>query len=93
MLDYPILTIHFLTSIDEGWGKEQAATYKKFVDAVEMISPAVAGAAYAHAVVNGDASLSGSDVEYNDPKLPIPDHLKRKDVAIDYTKHSANANA
>ena len=82
-----------LTSADEGWGPEQVAKYKKFVDAVEMITPAVAGAAYAHAVVNADASLSGSDVEYNDPRLPIPDHLKMKDLAIDYTKHSANANS
>lgn len=58
-----------------------------------MITPSVAGAAYAHAVVNVDMSLSGSDVEYNDPRLPIPDHLKRKDLAIDYAKHSRDANA
>lgn len=58
-----------------------------------MITPAVAGASYAHAVVKGDATLSGCDMEYNDPRLPITDNLKRTDGPIDYSKHSAKANA
>jgi hypothetical protein len=58
-----------------------------------MITPATAGNAYAQSVTSADRSLSGLVVDYDDPRLPIPEHAKRKtDKAVDYTVHSVEVN-
>ncbi|EXJ92914.1 hypothetical protein A1O3_01470 [Capronia epimyces CBS 606.96] len=75
----------------DGWGEKEAAKYHDFVSKIELTSPTVAGNAYAQAVTKADPGLSGLLVEYDDPRLPIAEHLKRKSAAVDYTKASAEA--
>ena len=79
---------------DEGWGPADMEKYEKFVAQVEMITPAVAGNAYAQTVTKCDANISGLVLDYDDPRLPIAEHLKRDNVnqPIDYRKHSVETN-
>jgi NAD(P)-dependent dehydrogenase (short-subunit alcohol dehydrogenase family) len=79
--------------VEEGWTPEDTAKYRKFVSSVETITPTIAGNAYAQTVTKGDKSLAGLIVEYNDPRLPIADQLKRSNVAVEYTKYSNDARA
>jgi hypothetical protein len=56
---------------------------------LDLITPTTAGNVYAQTITKGDASLSGLVVDYDDPRLPIAEELKRKVAAkYDYTKHT-----
>ena len=54
---------------DEGWSKEDAAGYKTAFEGHEMTTPKTAGTAYACAVTKAPRELSGSVLEFNDPKI------------------------
>jgi len=69
--------------------------YEAFVSQIELITPAHAGHVFALTVTKADPSISGLVVDYDDPRLPIEEHLKRKDgkETIDYTQHSVDTKS
>lgn len=71
----------------EGFDEEHVKTYKTFTAKVEMITPSVAAMAFVSTVLRAGQELSGVVLDYNDPRLPTPHHIKRKTVPgqIDYS--------
>jgi hypothetical protein len=57
---------------------------------VEMITPAVAGNAFAQTVTAAIRDLGGHSVDYNDSRLPIADELKAESDgrSVDYGKYT-----
>lgn len=56
-----------------------------------MITPEIAGNAYARVLIHGGHEVSGLIVDYDDPRLPIEEHLKQKGSKgpRNYTQYSA----
>lgn len=77
--------------IEEGQTKEDTEIYRTFVKNVEMITPAVAGNAFARTVTAASYDLGGHSVDYNDYRLPIADELKAESdgSSVDYTKYTS----
>ena len=79
---------------DMGQLPEDVAKYNEFVRQVPMITPTVAGNAFARTVTSVDASLCGTVLDYDDPRLPLDETAKRVGSAestghIDYTKFTS----
>lgn len=52
-----------------------------------MITPEVAGTAYAGALAHSSPELSGVILDYDDPRLPIPDEFKaNREGNTEYTQ-------
>ncbi|KAH7019578.1 hypothetical protein EDB80DRAFT_561303 [Ilyonectria destructans] len=77
----------------EGWTANDIRHYEDFVSKIDMITPEVAGNAYAQVLIRGDREISGLIVDYDDPRLPIKEHLKRKNKegSRSYAQYSAQA--
>ncbi|KIX96485.1 uncharacterized protein Z520_07751 [Fonsecaea multimorphosa CBS 102226] len=74
-----------------GQTAEDVAHYNSFVAKIPMITPRVAGNAFARTVVSADSSLSGEVVDYDDHRLPLDEAAKRDTSEnrignMDYTK-------
>lgn len=78
---------------DEGWTANDIRHYEDFVSKIDMITPEVAGNAYAQVLIRGGREISGLIVDYDDPRLPIEEHLKRKNKegSRSYAQYSAQA--
>jgi hypothetical protein len=82
------------TFTEDGQTKEDVDKYNEFVGQLVMITPAVAGNAYARTVTAGSSDLSGLTVDYDDHRLPIADELKAKNGngAVNYTAFTKSSN-
>lgn len=58
-----------LTLIDDGWSAEDGKKYREAVAGWPLTSPKTAGRAYAYAVTKASREISGSVVEFDDPKI------------------------
>ncbi|KAL4804823.1 hypothetical protein BDV18DRAFT_161915 [Aspergillus unguis] len=78
----------------EGWTADGVKDFEDFVSKIDMVSPKLVGGIYARLVAHANSELSGLIMDYDDPRLPIEEHLKRKagaDGPRSYAQYSAQA--
>ncbi|KAJ5801959.1 uncharacterized protein N7503_004409 [Penicillium pulvis] len=79
----------------DGWTAEDTKYYEDFVSKVDMVTPEVIGSIYAQVLTHANSELSGLVIDYDDPQLPVEEHLKRKDRADgprSYAQYSSQAD-